>query len=99
MFSSRRLYIAGINIRFTRSPLAPKKMTLHESVMRLDATPARSGLTSALAAPSRGAAVCVTTYARAPARSDCFLRIAASIVSNESANEATPSAMSFSVTS
>ncbi len=28
MSPSRRLYIAGINMRFIRSPLAPKKMTL-----------------------------------------------------------------------
>src|SRR5215472_9791206 len=42
-------YTAGKSMRLKRSPLAPKKTTLHGLVMRSAARPARSGL---LAAPS-----------------------------------------------
>ena len=45
---SRRLYIAGISMRFARSPLAPKKTMLHGSVIRFVSSPARSGFCFAL---------------------------------------------------
>ena len=44
MSPRRRLYIAGMSIRFVRSPLAPKKTMLHGSAIRLESSPARKGL-------------------------------------------------------
>ena len=52
--SSRKLYIAGMSMRFMRSPLAPKKTMLHGSWIRLESMPARNGLGRARAAGAAG---------------------------------------------
>ena len=63
MSASRKFHIAGISMRFMRSPVAPKKMTLHGSAMRSTARPLRSGFA---VAPPGGVVVVVPATPQPP---------------------------------